>query len=232
MEKLFLKGDLSVLTSQEKVSYYNEYCKRLGLDPFTQPFKLLNLQGKEILYCDRSGTQQLSKIHSVSHEIKSREVINGCYVVTAQASVTGRHTESIGAVPINKANGTWETASSGKKFLKPDGTFTALTGDDLCNAMMKAETKAKRRATLDLLGLGVLDETEVETIPNVQTIEIKEAEPVTQQAIANAKTELNLATSFSELQLEWGKLPKEVQANKEIVALKNELKKKLTPQHS
>jgi hypothetical protein len=29
---------------------------------------------------------------------------------------------------------------------------------------MKAETKAKRRSTLDLLGLGVLDETEVHSI--------------------------------------------------------------------
>ena len=29
---------------------------------------------------------------------------------------------------------------------------------------MKAETKAKRRSTLDLLGLGVLDETEVQSI--------------------------------------------------------------------
>ena len=31
--------------------------------------------------------------------------------------------------------------------------------------MMKAETKAKRRATLDLLGLGILDETEIPPNP-------------------------------------------------------------------
>ena len=31
--------------------------------------------------------------------------------------------------------------------------------------MMKAETKAKRRATLSICGLGLLDETEVSTIP-------------------------------------------------------------------
>ena len=40
-----------------------------------------------------------------------------------------------------------------------------LTGDALANALMKAETKAKRRATLSLCGLGFLDETEIETIP-------------------------------------------------------------------
>jgi hypothetical protein len=40
-----------------------------------------------------------------------------------------------------------------------------LKGEVLANAMMKAETKAKRRATLSLCGLGFLDETEVADIP-------------------------------------------------------------------
>jgi hypothetical protein len=38
---------------------------------------------------------------------------------------------------------------------------------------MKAETKAKRRATLDLLGLGVLDETEAESIMPKQPQQVK-----------------------------------------------------------
>jgi hypothetical protein len=41
--------------------------------------------------------------------------------------------------------------------------------------MLKAETKAKRRATLSLIGMGVLDETEVQDIPgavNPETGEI------------------------------------------------------------
>jgi hypothetical protein len=41
------------------------------------------------------------------------------------------------------------------------------------NAIMKAETKAKRRATLDLLGLGVLDESETESIPNATTVALQ-----------------------------------------------------------
>lgn len=146
LTSIITNGDLSKLSADQKVSYYRNFCERLGLDPMSQPFKLLRLNGKEILYCDRSGTQQLNKLHSVSHEIRAREIVNGCYVVTSQASTPdGRHTESIGAVPIEN-----------------------LRGDNLCNAMMKAETKAKRRATLDLLGLGILDETETETIPAVE----------------------------------------------------------------
>jgi hypothetical protein len=43
--------------------------------------------------------------------------------------------------------------------------ISGLKGEMLANAMMKAETKAKRRATLSICGLGLLDEVEVETIP-------------------------------------------------------------------
>jgi hypothetical protein len=38
----------------------------------------------------------------------------------------------------------------------------------LANALMKAETKAKRRVTLSIAGLGWLDETELETIPQAR----------------------------------------------------------------
>lgn len=163
ISSIVINGDLSKLNPNQKVSYYRQFCERLGLDPLSQPFKLLRLNGKEVMYCDRSGTQQLNKLHNVSHEIKARETVSGCYVVTAQASTPeGRRTESIGAVPIDN-----------------------LKGDSLCNAMMKAETKAKRRATLDLLGLGILDETETETIPNAMQLEAPtEATPVPTTAAA------------------------------------------------
>ena len=147
---IIINGDISRLSPQQKVTYYKEFCERLGLDPMMQPFKILRLNGKQILYCDRSGAQQLNKLYKVSHEIKAREVIAGCYVVTAQASTPdGRATESIGAVSI--AN---------------------MKGDNLCNAMMKAETKAKRRSTLDLLGLGMLDESEIPPGPHKGSIEL------------------------------------------------------------
>jgi hypothetical protein len=144
ISSVILSGDLSKLSATEKVAYFNGYCERLGLDPFTQPFQILRLQGKEILYLTRAGAQQLNKLHSVSHEIVSRNIHEAAstYEVIARASLPdGRHTESIGAV-----------------------TIANLKGEAYCNALMKAETKAKRRATLDLLGLGLLDETEVASI--------------------------------------------------------------------
>ena len=150
--QLILQGDLSKLSAGDKVRYYNGYCERMGLDPFTKPFDILRLNGKEVLYCTRSGTQQLNKLHKVSHLITSRDTNAeaGVYIVTSKASLPdGRCTESIGAVNI-----------------------AGLKGEAYANAIMKAETKAKRRATLDLLGLGVLDESEAETIPNASTVAI------------------------------------------------------------
>jgi hypothetical protein len=43
------------------------------------------------------------------------------------------------------------------------------------NAMMKAETKAKRRLTLSLAGLGWMDETEVDTDPNAHRVRVDHA---------------------------------------------------------
>jgi hypothetical protein len=39
-----------------------------------------------------------------------------------------------------------------------------LKGEARANAFMKAETKAKRRVTLSICGLGILDETEIDSI--------------------------------------------------------------------
>jgi hypothetical protein len=142
---IIIDGDLSRLHPSDKVLYYRGYCERLGLDPFTKPFDLLRLQGREVLYLTRSGAQQLNKMHGVSHQIISRELMAepGIFQVIARATLPdGRFTESMSAVSI--AN---------------------LKGEQYCNALMKAETKAKRRSTLDLLGLGILSEEEAVPLP-------------------------------------------------------------------
>jgi len=77
ISSVILSGDLSKLSATDKVQYFNGYCERLGLDPFTQPFQILRLQGKETLYLTRAGAQQLNKLHSVSNEIVSRNIHEG-----------------------------------------------------------------------------------------------------------------------------------------------------------
>jgi hypothetical protein len=51
-----------------------------------------------------------------------------------------------------------------------------LQGDALANALMKAETKSKRRVTLSICGLGMLDETEMETIPSAVQVQVVDDE--------------------------------------------------------
>jgi hypothetical protein len=146
IERVIAAGDLAKLSPQERTHYYGEVCRSLGLNPLTKPFDYLNLSGKLVLYATRGATDQLRKIHHVSTSIVSRETVGDVYVVTAKATDrSGRSDESIGAVSIG-----------------------SLKGDALCNALMKAETKAKRRATLAIVGLSFLDETEVETIPGAR----------------------------------------------------------------
>ncbi len=146
MQSVLLGGDIAKLSPSQKVEYMLGVCKSLGLNPTTKPFEFLRLNGKETMYARKDCTEQLRKVHGVSIKIVAREVVNGCYVVTAQATdKTGKVDESLGAVPI-------------------DG----LKGESASNAMMKAETKAKRRVTLSICGLGMLDESEVDSIPGAQ----------------------------------------------------------------
>ena len=54
-------------------------------------------------------------------------------------------------------------------------SIAGLKGEAKANAMMKAETKAKRRAVLSLVGLSMLDSTEVETIPDREAVVVDQA---------------------------------------------------------
>jgi hypothetical protein len=168
VERVLATGDLAKLSSAERINYYNAICRSVGLNPLTQPLQYISLQGKLTLYVRRDGTDQLRKIHNVSIQIVSREHINDVYIVTAKATTKeGRTDESIGAVSIGK-----------------------LAGDVLCNAIMKAETKAKRRVTLSVCGLGFLDESEIETIPDVVLHEPAKLEEGEKKSNGNGREKL------------------------------------------
>jgi len=151
MTTLILKGDIGLFSDEQKVEYYKAMCNRTGLDWTTKPFDYLTMQGKKVLYLNKSGVEQLNALHNVSITITHNEQIGDVYVVTVRASNEKRFTDSTGAVPVK-----------------------GLAGDGLANAYMKAETKAKRRATLSLLGLAILDESEAQHIPGgvLETAEV------------------------------------------------------------
>jgi len=107
------------------------------------------LNGKLTLYATRTCTDQLRKINNVSVEIVSRRVTDDVLTVHVKATTPdGRSDEDFGAVAYP----------------------SLLKGEARANAELKAITKAKRRATLSICGLGWLDETEIETIPGAKQL--------------------------------------------------------------
>jgi hypothetical protein len=183
MEQVLVNGDLSKLSAPERLHFYQAVCESIGLNPLTQPFAYIVLNGKMVLYAKKDATDQIRSNRHISVTIASRERHDDVYVVTARATTPdGRTDESIGAVSIS-----------------------GLKGESLANAFMKAETKAKRRVTLSIGGLGWLDETEVQSVAdarpaNVNTVtgEIIEADAVRERQAPRAAmpTEVELVPSL------------------------------------
>lgn len=143
IEAVMIRGDLANLTPEERAKYYTRVCQSVGLNPMTRPFEYITLNGKLTLYARKDATDQLRALHKVSVTELTESERDGVCIVTAKVvDAEGRTDAAKGAV-----------------------TIAGLKGDALANAIMKAETKAKRRATLSLCGLGLLDEIELETIP-------------------------------------------------------------------
>lgn len=148
VELALVEGDLSRLTPDQCVVYYRQTCNSLGLNPLTKPFEYLRLNGKKVLYATRNCTDQLRSQRQVSVSIISREIVDDLCVVKAGARTPdGRTDESIGAV-----------------------TVQGLKGEAKANALMKAETKAKRRVTLSICGLSMVDESEVDSIDGAERL--------------------------------------------------------------
>ncbi len=147
LEKLIVKGDLTEMTPAQRNQYYVALCDSMGLNALTQPFEYLTLNGKLILYAKKAATDQLRTKRNISITKTETKTEDGYFFVTAYAKDlgTGREDSDLGVIFI-------------------DG----LRGEMRQNAMMKAFTKAKRRVTLSICGLGLLDETEVEDIPKAK----------------------------------------------------------------
>ena len=153
LEKVVIGGDLATLSPAQRLDYYARVCESVGINPLTKPFQYIKFQGGLTLYAGRNCTDQLAKGHKISLSVDDGREVQGVWVVRATASDdTGRKADAVGAVSLN-----------------------GLKGEALANGLMKAETKAKRRAVLSFTGLSFLDETEVETIPDAEKFDALEA---------------------------------------------------------
>ena len=143
-------GDLSKLTTQQRVEYYIQVCKNIGVNPLTRPFQFLTFQGKTVMYATKDLTDQLRNIRKITLEITNKGIEGDVYTVTCKATdPEGRHDEDIGAVVLSDR----------------------APPESRANGIMRAMTKAKRRVTLSICGLGFLDESELDTMPGARIID-------------------------------------------------------------
>ena len=170
VSSIILHNDLSKLTKEQQVQYVSYRCSKAGLDVAGSPFNLIpNKEGKLFLYANKEAAAQLNQLRSLSPVVSKEEFLmdNTIFKVTYKVTENGRATEDCGAVGLVKVK---------KMPGKPD-EIRPLSPDEVADAIMKAHTKAKRRAILTHCGIGTNDLDEplivVDTAPVKE--EIKEA---------------------------------------------------------
>jgi hypothetical protein len=157
MHSVMGTGDLSKLTTAQRVEYYAKVCQTIGLNPLTRPFRFLQFQGQIQLYATKDCCDQLRNIRNINLTIAEKRMEGDLFIVTVQGETpSGRKDEDIGAVSLGR-----------------------LQGEARANAIMKGITKAKRRCTLSICGLGFLDETEVDTLQGAKTFDAEDSLPRT-----------------------------------------------------
>lgn len=151
MEEVVVGGNLERLTPLQRLRYYDSVCRSMNLNPKTKPFEYVNLRGAGLkLYPTKNCADQLRKNHRISISILSQVERDGIFTVTARATMPdGRTDEDCGSVAVK-----------------------GLSGEALANATMKAITKSKRRVTLSICGLSGPDDSEVDSIPGAQRVDV------------------------------------------------------------
>lgn len=181
LDRLALNSDLSQLTEEEKRQYYYFVCRKYGLDPFTNPLAFIWFRdsSKLQLYARKNCSDQLRKIHGIDAEIVHRgQIETAVYVEVKVTDKSGRKDTAMGAVPISTEDG------------------RKLNPVQLAHALMTCETKAKRRATLSLCGLAMMDETEVDTLPGVERLDIQQLTTANPNLSLQSKQSQNLHSAM------------------------------------
>lgn len=167
IEAIVMRGDIAGLSPKDRAAYYLQLCESLHLNPATQPIKFIAFQGKMIPYFGRDATDQLAAMHRLNREVVAGpEVRDFCghkllYALCRATHPNGRIETATALVPI------------------PNGG-----GENLANAVMKTETKSRRRATLAMLGLGFIDESELDTMSGARRLSHAEAMGETETPVA------------------------------------------------
>jgi hypothetical protein len=150
-----LNGDLAKLSGEDRLKFYGKLCEFTGLNPLSKPFDWIQFQGKLTLYPNKGCAEQLRKLHGVTFDDAfERKLEFGLLIMTVRGSdKRGRRDFATAALPFDEK----------------------MPAEAKANAIMKLETKAKRRLTLSIAGLTMfardVDDRELDDTPRhtVQT---------------------------------------------------------------
>lgn len=144
-------GNVKTLETKELQMVIQHLCEISGLNWETSPFLIMENKkaNTEKLYAGREACAQLAVVNKLTVIITERTITSDLAIFGARvSSPDGRSTDGTGCTSLE-----------------------GQTGEYRSNKVMHAETKAKRRTILDHCGLGMLDESEVQTIDGVTTKE-------------------------------------------------------------
>lgn len=148
-------ASINQLGTEQKAKLAWDFSTALGLDPTLNPISFISFRDKkEIPYLTRGATDSLRKIWGISLSVHSLEWSQSVYTVLCEARYYDTDVKR-------------ERVDFGTGVVNCHG----LSGNAVANAMMRAETKSKRRATISILGLaGLIDEIELDTIDGYKKI--------------------------------------------------------------
>ena len=152
MEAVLVDQDASKLTPQQRLDYLNWLCVKHELNPASHPFIWIRTRDKKLKpYPTKGAAEQIRKREGARIEVTKEEMRNGLFVVhVTVTNAKGRSEAEIGAVPF----------------------FERMDPSDRANAMMKAFTVAKRRASLAIGGLGMTSEEEMDNVKGARTVNV------------------------------------------------------------
>lgn len=148
VREYFRSGNVAQLRDSEKDFVLQKLCDRYGLDPILRPFDLISFQGGQKFYMTASATNQLANIKSLSREVGEISIDEAKMLAKCTVSVLdpqGRKENSTGYVSVARFLAPTKDNPVPKRVM--------MEGEDLANALLKLETKTKRRATMSFFGV-------------------------------------------------------------------------------
>lgn len=150
--RFMTSGDLSRLPKATKDAFIVKLAEQIGIPPYPPPFAFVtDKRGKETLVPQKHLAQALRDKHGISTEITYQGPLQlgdkfdeSIYVVKMKGTLpSGRFAEEMGT-----------------GFFGGD----SAVGRGKADEVLKTVTKAANRVTYSLLGIGLIDETEVDSL--------------------------------------------------------------------